>query len=655
LTGVAESNEAAGRLSGAEISNLRHELRTPVNQIVGYCEMLLEDSDEPQYLPRQQPLRDALTAVREVLKLIDAALPTNKNSIGAEEVASLYESLTVPQMRIIEAMSELAAGAGSLPDGAFVADIRRIRNAAELLVPADGVGTETVNALDPPVEAEAPATVSPRAQPALKGRILVVDDLEANRGVLERRLQREGHTVACAASGLEALAIIGKEPFDIVLLDVMMPGMNGYEALEKLKASPETRDISVIMISALDDIGSIVRCIEHGAEDYLPKPFDPVLLRARISASLEKKVLREREREYMRDVTRVVAAAVSVERGSYSTGTLAQVAQRSDELGTLARVFDSMMAGIRAREETLRSQVDRLREEIQGVTGGPMENEGSGLGVLKTADIFGSRYRIERTVGSGGMGMVYLAEDLELGEKVAIKTLRPELLTSDETAIERFRNEIRLARRMAHRNIVRTHDFGNADGVYFVTMEYVEGTTLRAVLERRGHLGAPATLAIARQLAEALQCAHQEGIIHRDIKPQNLLLDSSGTLKVSDFGVARLAQKGAHSLTQTGMVVGTPAYMAPEQLLEEEVDARSDLYSVGVVLYECLTGRPPYQAKSAISLIAKILHETAEAPDIVAPEVPPAVSALVMQLLAKSVGERIQSAGALGQMLATIQ
>ncbi|HLE56022.1 MAG TPA: serine/threonine-protein kinase, partial [Rhodothermia bacterium] len=200
----------------------------------------------------------------------------------------------------------------------------------------------------------------------------------------------------------------------------------------------------------------------------------------------------------------------------------------------------------------------------------------------------------------------------------------------------------------------RTHDFGKADGVYFVTMEFVEGTTLRAVLDRRGHLGAPAMLAIARQLTEALQCAHEEGIIHRDIKPQNLLLDSSGTLKVSDFGVARLAQRG-NTLTRAGMVVGTPAYMAPEQLLEEGADARSDLYSAGVVLYECLTGRPPYQAKSPISLIAKILHEVAEPPDVVSPDVPPAVSGLVMHLLAKDPDERIQSAAALSQMLATIQ
>ena len=654
MTSVTKSGGAGEQLSAAEISNLRHELRTPVNQIVGYCEMLLEDAAEPQHASRQQPLRNALAAVREVLKLIDFALPTNTNAIGREGIASLYESLNGPQTRIIDAMSDLLRDEASTPQDDFIEDVCRIRDAAERLLPTDRRRAEPTMAFSAPAGVEVAVSAAAGARPVLKARILIVDDLEANRGVLERRLHREGHTVVSAASGREALERLEKEAFDIVLLDVMMPGMDGYETLEKLKASPETRDIPVIMISALDDIASIVRCIEHGAEDYLPKPFDPVLLRARISASLEKKLLREREKEYMRDVTRVVAAAVSVERGAYSAGSLAQVAQRVDELGTLARVFDSMIAGIREREQTLRSQVDRLREEIQGVTEVPVETDGSDPGVLKTADIFASRYRIERPIGSGGMGMVYLAEDLELGEKIAIKTLRPELLTSDETAIERFRNEIRLARRMAHRNIVRTHDFGKADGVFFVTMEFVEGTTLRAVLDKRGRLGAPAMLAIARQLTEALQCAHQEGIIHRDIKPQNLLLDSAGTLKVSDFGVARLAQRTS-TLTQAGMVVGTPTYMAPEQLLEEGVDARSDLYSAGVVLYECLTGRPPYEAKSPISLIAKILHEVAEPPDIVAPDVPPAVSALVMQLLAKRPEERIRSAAALSQMLATIQ
>jgi serine/threonine-protein kinase len=239
----------------------------------------------------------------------------------------------------------------------------------------------------------------------------------------------------------------------------------------------------------------------------------------------------------------------------------------------------------------------------------------------------------------------------ELGERVAIKTLRADLLTADESAMERFRNEIRLARRMAHRNIVRTHDFGKADGVSFLTMEFVEGTTLRAVLDRRGHLGAPAMLAIAKQLGEALKCAHDEGIIHRDIKPQNLLVDAAGTLKVMDFGVARLAQNTG-ALTQIGMVVGTPAYMAPEQLLDEAVDARSDLYSAGVVLYECLVGLPPHEARSPVALIAKILQEHARPPIGLVPNMPPAVSAMVMHLLEKDPSARIQSATSLLEVLA---
>jgi serine/threonine-protein kinase len=312
-----------------------------------------------------------------------------------------------------------------------------------------------------------------------------------------------------------------------------------------------------------------------------------------------------------------------------------------------------MVAGIRQREARMRDQIDRLREEIAGVSDAPVDATVGVHAVLASGDLIAERYVVERAVGSGGMGMVYLAKDLELDERVAIKTLRPELLTDDETAIERFRNEIRLARRIAHRNIVRTHDFGKAGSMYFVTMEFVEGTTLRAVLDRRGHLGAPAVLAIAKQLAEALRCAHEEGIIHRDIKPQNLLLDAAGTLKVMDFGVARLAQRTS-ALTQVGMVVGTPTYMAPEQLLDEDSDARSDLYSVGVLLYECLTGAPPYEARSPIALIGKILQGGAAPPDARVPDVPKAVAAVVMQLLAKEPSERIQSAAALTEVLAGI-
>jgi CheY-like chemotaxis protein len=641
---------AQGALSIGEVARLRHELRTPVNQIVGYCEMLLEDSQSPQDTQRREALNEALAAVRDAVSLIERALPADVSTLDADRIVSLYELLHAPQTRIIDAMSGLLRE--GQPDERFVADVCRVRDAAERLLPTDRRRAEPTATFSAPAAVRVAPAEPPGARVRRAAHVLVVDDVEENRGVLRRRLEREGHTVACASSGPEALHLVATDSFDIVLLDVMMPHMDGYETLEQLKTSAATREIPVIMISALDDIASIARCIERGAEDYLPKPFDPVLLRARISACLEKKDLREREKEYLRDVVRIVAAAVAVEHGGYTTGSLADVSQRGDELGTLARVFDSMVAGIRQRERRLRGQIEKLREEIAGVSDAPLTDYDAPE-ALRAGDTFASRYRIERPLGSGGMGMVYLAEDKELGERVAIKTLKSELLSADETAMDRFRNEIKLARHISHRNIVRTHDFGNADGVFFVTMEFVEGTTLRAVLDSRSRLGAEATLAIARQLADALECAHGEGIIHRDIKPQNLLVDAAGTLKVMDFGVARLAERTS-ALTQAGMVVGTPTYMAPEQLLAESVDARSDLYSAGVLLYECLTGRPPFEAKSPISLIAKVLNEDARPPDVLKPDVPHAVSALIMQLLAKDPAQRPQSAAALREMLATI-
>jgi serine/threonine protein kinase len=162
-----------------------------------------------------------------------------------------------------------------------------------------------------------------------------------------------------------------------------------------------------------------------------------------------------------------------------------------------------------------------------------------------------------------------------------------------------------------------------------------------------------ATLAIARQLTDALACAHEKGIVHRDIKPENLLLDAKGTVKVMDFGIACLAHR-VSPLTEAGMFVGTPTYMAPERLQSEKVDARSDLYSLGVVLYECITGRPPFEAKSPISFIAKVLTAAALPPIMLSPDVPLAVSAVIMRLLAKDPVHRPQSANELRETLATI-
>jgi CheY-like chemotaxis protein len=197
-----------------------------------------------------------------------------------------------------------------------------------------------------------------------RGRLLIVDDNEINRDVLARRLGRQGYTTAAAENGRKALEMVQTQKFDLLLLDIMMPELNGYEVLRHLKADSQLRDIPVIMISALDDMASIVRCIKLGAEDYLPKPFDPVLLRARIGASLEKKRLRDQEIEYLRNVDYVTAAAAAVEAGEFDPETLARVATRRDELGQLARVFQRMAREVHAREQRLQQEVQQLRIEI---------------------------------------------------------------------------------------------------------------------------------------------------------------------------------------------------------------------------------------------------------------------------------------------------
>lgn len=201
-----------------------------------------------------------------------------------------------------------------------------------------------------------------------ESRILVVDDNEDNRDVLVHRLRRLGYTdIATAADGQEALAHIEAHAVDAVLLDVMMPGLNGYQVLERIRADERLRDVPVIMISALDQVESVVRCIELGAADYLPKPFNPVLLRARLAACLEKKRLRDQEVRYLEDVARVTSAAAAVESGTFAPELLGEVAQRPDALGQLGRVFVAMAREVAEREARLKREIQTLRIEIDDV------------------------------------------------------------------------------------------------------------------------------------------------------------------------------------------------------------------------------------------------------------------------------------------------
>jgi len=629
-----------GPVSGTQaVAELRHHLRTPVNHIVGYTEMLLEDvpADDAS---RRAPLEEILAAAQDVLARISAVLAPTLSQVAADALERLYGDLRGPQERIVRAVLGLQAAGGATLDAAALDDLAKILRAAEQLAP---VARPSPRADDAGAREAAPDA----------GAVLVVDDDAGNRDILQRRLQRLGLGVTQAESGPRALALLAGAAFDLVLLDVMMPEMDGFEVLSRIKQDPATRDIPVIVISALDDLTAAVRCIEQGAEDYLSKPFEPVLLKARVGASLEKKRLRDRERAYLRDVDRVLGAAGAVEAGTYRAGSLAEVARRADELGKLARVFDAMATQVRAREQQLHEQVRSLRSEIrearQSTTG---EARTDAEATLRTGERLAGRYDILASLGNGGMGAVYRARDLELGEEVALKTLRRDLV-GDAQHLERFKSEIRLARRISHRNVVRTHDLGEWQGTYFLTMEYVEGITVRELIDTRGRLAADAVLAIGSQLADALAVAHEQGVIHRDVKPQNLLLDGQGVLKVMDFGVARLAERSS-DLTEAGLIVGTPSYMPPEQLFGEEIDARADLWACGVVLYECLTGRLPFEAPTPMALVAKLLQDEPEPLAALAPDTPPALAAVVTQLLAKRPDERVPTARALRERLGAV-
>ncbi len=202
---------------------------------------------------------------------------------------------------------------------------------------------------------------------AIQGRILVVDDYVLNRMQLKRSLEQQGHTVALAENGRQALEMLQADSFDLMLLDILMPEMDGFEVLARLKGDPGRRDLPVIVISALDEMDNVIRCIAMGAEDFLPKPFDPLLLRARLGACLEKKRLRDQEVEYLQQVRRVTGAAAAVEAGAFDPTCLDEVAERTDALGQLARVFQRMAREVAAREQSLRQQVQDLRIQIDEV------------------------------------------------------------------------------------------------------------------------------------------------------------------------------------------------------------------------------------------------------------------------------------------------
>ena len=271
---------------------------------------------------------------------------------------------------------------------------------------------------------------------------------------------------------------------------------------------------------------------------------------------------------------------------------------------------------------------------------------------LTTGSTFAGRYQIIEELGKGGMGKVYKAQDTDLKEKVAIKLLKPEI-AADKKTIERFRNELKFARKIRHKNVCQMYDLNKEEGSHYITMEYVDGKDLKSMIRMMGQLSSGKTIFIAKQVCEGLAEAHRLGVVHRDLKPQNVMVDEDGNARIMDFGIARsLKTKG---ITATGVMIGTPEYMSPEQVEGKEVDQRSDIYSLGVILYEMVTGRVPFEGDTPFTIGMKHKGEEPKDPKDFNTQLPEDLNLVILRCLEKDKEKRYQSAGEVRAELTRIE
>ncbi len=271
---------------------------------------------------------------------------------------------------------------------------------------------------------------------------------------------------------------------------------------------------------------------------------------------------------------------------------------------------------------------------------------------LTTGSTFAGRYQIIEELGKGGMGKVYKVHDTKIKEKIALKLIKPEI-AKDKKTIERFSNELRLARKIRHKNICQMFDLGEDRGTHFITMEFVPGQDLKGLIRQSGQLAVGTTINIAKQICDGLTEAHKSGVVHRDLKPSNIMIDTDGDVRIMDFGIARSLE--AKGITGAGVMIGTPEYMSPEQVDGKDTDQRSDIYSLGVILFEMVTGRVPFEGDTPFTVGVKQKSETPQNPKEINSQIPDDLNNMILKCLEKEKEQRYQSAGELHSELENIE
>ncbi|HJQ26647.1 MAG TPA: protein kinase [Blastocatellia bacterium] len=589
-------------------SYLRHEVHTPLNAIIGYSEMLLEDADDAglgAFTSRLQKIhatgKHLLALARDVLdpaKLTAGQQGDNLMALANE----IRDRLAIPLSVVIDSSEWLARDVAAGGGAEAAADLQKIHAAGKRLhqflqeIARPGAQFSNAASVDsaPPAAAQTTRANARAASGAadVPGHLLVVDDNEMNRDILSRILLRRGHRVAMAANGREALGLLEAQSFDLVLLDILMPELDGYETLARMKSSPALSQLPVIFISAFDDVPEKIKAFQAGGVDYITKPFqaEEVLVRAETQLQIMRlqRALREQNQELLRKNSELVEAQ-----------------QRTD------KVFSA------------------LADALPG-------------------QVLDQKYRLDEKIGSGGFGAVFRATHLGLNRAVAVKVFRPMPGNDSPEALARFRLEGISASRVSHPNAVAVLDCGISEsGIAYLVMELLDGHSLASELQAQKALPLARVIEVVVPVCQVLAAVHEQGMVHRDIKPDNIFLHRTPEgeiVKVVDFGLAKIFGDEAHDAakTVTGGIIGTPAYLAPERITGEGYDGRADVYSLGVIMFQMLTGHLPFEPKDGGAMALLMMHMTKEPPrprDLNS-AVPPDIDALVLATLIKDPAER---------------